>query len=95
MRYQDLLLKELAAGAVLRELARKIKLSPPSLHNYLYQETEPRRDALEKMSVYFNEPISQLLSEDDDTTARILALVRNMNHDEKQELLETLSLKRR
>jgi transcriptional regulator with XRE-family HTH domain len=90
MRYQDLLLKELADGAVLRELARKIKLSPPSLHNYLYQETEPRRDALEKMSVYFNEPISQLLSEDDDTTARILTLVRRLDQDEKLKLLTQL-----
>jgi len=95
MRYKDLLLKEIADGAVLRELARKIDLSPPSLHNYLYQGTEPRRDALEKMSRYFREPISQLISEDDDTTARILTLVRRMNQDEKQELLETLSLKRR
>lgn len=92
MRYKDLLLKEIEDGAVLRELARKIDIPPPSLHNYLYQGTEPRRDALEKMSRYFGEPISQLLSEDDETTARILSLVRKMNQVEKENLLNQLTI---
>jgi transcriptional regulator with XRE-family HTH domain len=90
MRYKDLLLKEIEDGAVLRELARKINIPPPSLHNYLYQGTEPRRDALEKMSRFFREPVSQLLSEDDDTTARILTLVRRLDQDEKLKLLTQL-----
>lgn len=95
MRYKELLLiKIVDDGMLLRELAREIKIPPPSLHNYIYQETEPRREALEKMSVYFREPVSQLLSEDDDTTAQILSIVRRMNPNEKQNLLELLRKQR-
>jgi transcriptional regulator with XRE-family HTH domain len=78
-------------GITLRELARKIKIPPPSLHNYLHQDTAPGRDALEKMAIYFREPISLLLSDEDDLTARILTLVYNMNQDQKQALLDTLT----
>lgn len=96
MRYQDLLRQKIEVdGLSLRELGREIGLTPPSLHNYLYQGTEPRFDALKKMSAYFNEPISQLLSEDDDLTAQLLARVRAMTRKEKQALLEQLSKSKR
>jgi transcriptional regulator with XRE-family HTH domain len=88
MRYKHLLQKEMETeGIALRELARKLKIPPPSLHNYLHQDTAPRRDALEKMAIYFREPISLLLSDEDDLTARILTLVHRMNQDQKQAIL--------
>lgn len=95
MRYQTLILNEIEQGIPLRELARKIKLPPPSLHNYAYQGTEPRMEALQKMSVYFGEPVSMLLSEDDDLTAQILGLVRRMDPNEKQDLLKSIKERRR
>jgi transcriptional regulator with XRE-family HTH domain len=92
MRYKDLLSKIIDTdGIPLREVARELGLPPGSIHNYLYQSTEPRRDALEKMSAYFEEPVSQLLSEDDDLTARILTLVRRMDQDQKQLLLDDIT----
>ena len=92
MRYKHLLQKEMETeGIALRELARKLKIPPPSLHNYLHQDTAPRRDALEKMAIYFREPISLLLSDEDDLTARIFTLVHLMNQDEKQNLLDSLT----
>lgn len=92
MRYKHLLHKEMETeGITLRELARNLKIPPPSLHNYLHQDTAPRRDALEKMAIYFREPISLLLSDEDDLAARILTLVHRMNQDQKQALLDTLT----
>lgn len=52
-------------------------------------------EALQKMSVYFGEPVSMLLSEDDDLTAQILGLVRRMDPNEKQDLLKSIKERRR
>lgn len=87
MRYRQLLEKAVEGGATLRELARAMKLPPSSLHNYLYMDTEPRIDALQKMSAYFGEAISLLLSEDDDLTAHLVNLVRKMSTEDKEQLL--------
>jgi transcriptional regulator with XRE-family HTH domain len=91
MRYRHLLVKAVENGATLREMARAMKLPPSSLHNYLHMDTEPRVDALQKMSAYFGEPISLLLSEDDDLTAQLVNLIRKLHPRAKRELLKSLS----
>jgi ribosome-binding protein aMBF1 (putative translation factor) len=92
MRYKHLIRKEMEnEGLGLRELARKLKIPPPSLHNYLYQDTAPGRDALEKMAVYFCEPIALLLSDEDDLTARIFNCVYRMTQEQKEDLLDKLT----
>jgi transcriptional regulator with XRE-family HTH domain len=90
MRYRTLINDAIENGTKLRELARKLNLPPSSIHNYITMGTEPRFDALQKMSTFFGEPISSLLSEDDDLTAQILEIVRRLSPDEKQTLLDSL-----
>lgn len=92
MRYKHLIRNEMETeGIALRELARKIKIPPPSLHNYLHQDTAPGRDALEKMAIYFREPIALLLSDEDDITARIFTIIYHMDQEQKEDLLEKLT----
>lgn len=88
MRYRDLIQQALDNGISLREMARYMELPPTSLHNYLNWPTEPRMDALKKMSDYFGEPITVLLSEDDDLTANLVTAVRQLPREEKEELLQ-------
>ena len=62
----------------------------PSLHNYVQYDVLPRVDNISKMANYFGESISSLFSEDDDTTAALVASVRNLSDERKQQLLREL-----
>lgn len=90
MRYRQLIQTALDTGITLREMAREMNLPPASLHNYINWPTEPRIDALKKMSAYFGEPVSVLLSEDDELTAQLLIAVRKLTDEEKEALLKML-----
>lgn len=74
----------------LRELARKMDISPPSLHNYVMMGTEPRISALRKIAKYFGVTVAELMGEIDELDGRILTLTRKMNKTQKQELLKEL-----
>ena len=92
MRFRKLLHDKIEVDNVpLRKLAREIGLPSTNVHDYCYMNTKPRVSALQKMSAYFGEPISQLLSDEDDLTVRIMTIVRHMNNDEKQQLLDNLT----
>lgn len=92
MRFRKLLRDKIEVDNVpLRKLAREIGLPSTNVHDYCYMNTEPRVSALQKMSTYFGEPISQLLSDEDDLSAQIMAIVRKMPDERKQLLLEGLT----
>lgn len=94
LRYQHLLRQALDPAAPkpikLRELARALGMPVPSLHNYVQYDVLPRVDNISKMANYFGESISSLFSEDDDTTAALVASVRNLSDERKQQLLREL-----
>lgn len=94
LRYKRLLLQALDPDAAhpmsLRDLARAMKIPVPSLHSYVQFDTLPRIDNVGKMAAYFGESVSSLFSEDDDTTAALVALVRRMDQNEKATWLQKL-----
>ncbi len=92
MRFRDLLKREMENEDLsFRDLSRLLDNIPvPCLHDYVTRGTEPRYAQLLKMSKYFEEPISQLLSEDDDLTAELIKTVRTLDADRKQALLDAL-----
>lgn len=94
LRYQQLLHKALDPQAekpvTMRELAKALGVPVPSLHNYIHFATLPRIDNIGKMADYFGESISSLFSEDDDTTAALVATIRTLPEDRKQALLKEL-----
>ncbi|CAB4211797.1 HTH_XRE domain containing protein [uncultured Caudovirales phage] len=96
LRYKLLLQRELepssgsASMKTLRDLARELSMPVPSLHNYVNYDVLPRIDNIQKMAEYFNESISSLYSEDDDTTARLVAKIRNLSATRKKKLLQEL-----
>jgi transcriptional regulator with XRE-family HTH domain len=94
LRYKRLLQKALDPDAAdpltLRDLARRIGIPVPSLHNYVQFDTLPRIKNVGKMAAYFGEPISSLFSEDDDTTAALVAAVRRLPEKRKKQLLKEL-----
>lgn len=48
-----------------REIAKKIQLSPASLYNYAYNDIDPRNDALVKLATYFKVTPAWLRGESD------------------------------
>lgn len=92
LRYKHLLLATLDPEApkpiTLRDLARAIGIPVPSLHNYVQFDTLPRIENVSKMAQYFGESISSLFSEDDDLTARLVALIRTLPEEKKEQLLQ-------
>jgi len=90
MRYRELIATAIENGTSLREMAKAMKMSPASMHDYHQMGVEPRLDALRRMSSYFGEPVSVLLSEDDDLTAALITAVRNLPIEAKQQLLAEL-----
>jgi transcriptional regulator with XRE-family HTH domain len=94
LRYQQLLRRALDPEAErplkLRDLARALGMPVPSLHNYVHYDVLPRIDNITKMSSYFNESISSLYSEDNALTANLVAAVRKLSDDQKQQLLAQL-----
>jgi len=74
----------------MRELAKALGVPVPSLHNYIRYDTLPRIDNIGKMAAYFGESVSSLFSEDDDTTAFLVAKIRSLPEEQKQALLEEL-----
>lgn len=95
LRYQHLLRQALDPDAEkpikLRELARALGMPVPSLHNYVQYDVLPRVDNISKMANYFGESISSLFSEDDDTTAALVAAVRRLTPDQQADLLAKLT----
>lgn len=95
LRYKHLLEKALDPEAqpplTLRDLARALSIPVPSLHNYVQYDTLPRIDNVTKMANYFNESISSLFSEDDDTTAKLVATIRSLPAQRKKALLRELA----
>lgn len=73
-----------------RELAKKMRIPIPSLHNYIEYDVLPRIENIEKMSVYFGESVSSLFSEDDDQTTEIIAKVRKLSATQKKKLQKEL-----
>jgi hypothetical protein len=92
-RYLQHLRRSIAKGDGLRTLARAMKIPPGSLHSYLDPDlqTEPRVSALEKMAAYYHEPVSVLLSTDDDETVELVKAIHRLSHEQKKTLLAQLT----
>lgn len=90
MRYQQLINRALEDGASIRDLANAFQISATAVHNYANTNVEPRLKALKNIGDYFNEPLSVLLSEDDNLTAELIILVRSLPPKDKERLLEAL-----
>jgi hypothetical protein len=93
VRYRELIKKAECDGISLREMARSMGLPVASLHQYKDWPTEPRLEALRKMSLYFGEPISVLISEDSDLTAHLITAIRRLSLVEQEKLLKALQKK--
>ena len=94
LRYQLLLQRETAKDnpnrLSLRDLARKAGVPIPTIHTYITDGVLPRVENMGKLADYFGESISSLYSEDDDTTARLVAAVRALPAARKKALLAQL-----
>lgn len=95
LRYKLLISRALDPSAEhplsMRELAQQFGFPVTTLYSYHKLGAIPRLDNMEKMADYFNETISSLYSEDDDTTAALVAHVRRLDQTQKQTLLATLT----
>ena len=96
LRYKRLILNKLeppddtTIPMQLRELARKLNMPVPSLHNYAQFDVLPRIDNIQKMADYFRESVSSMFSEDDDLTTELVAKIRALPHAKKIKLLKDL-----
>lgn len=95
MRFRKLIQQEIEKKDIsYRELSRLMDGIPvPCLHDYATRGTEPRLAQLEKMSRYFGESISQLLSEDDDLTSELITVIRSLPDADKHRLLKQIKNK--
>ena len=94
LRYKQLIHKRLDPDhpqpLTMRELAVKIAIPVPSLHNYVRYETLPRVENVSKMADYFGESVSSLFSEDDDITVALIEKIRALPQERKAALLDQL-----
>ncbi len=89
LRYKQHLLHSLEE-MTLRELSKEMSIPVPSLHNYINFDVLPRIDNISKMAEYYNESISSLFSEDNDTTAALVEAVRKLPLKKQKALLNEL-----
>lgn len=94
IRYKHLLVRALDHGGensqTYAELADKIGIPTPSLHNYVNRQTLARVENIHKIADYFGEDIGSLYSEDDDETALLVKRVRSLPQKRKAALLREL-----
>jgi len=93
MRLRELIIHKLEAENIpLRVLARGMKLSYASIHNYAYMGTQPRKESLDKLARYFGESPTQLLEEDGQDIIEQLDQIRPISEKgktaEEKRLLE-------
>lgn len=86
MRYQQLLRDSLQEITV-RKLAKLTGIKATSLHDYAYLNVEPRLGNLLKLADYYDVHVSELLSDSDTLTARLIRSLQNMNPQEKMQLM--------
>lgn len=87
IRYQKLMNRTLAEESLtVKSLSQRLKISAPAAHNYLDTDVLPRIDNLQKIGRYYNEPIGELLSTDDDLTVELIKAVRNISEADKKAL---------
>lgn len=90
MRRYNTLIKTSLNDMTIRQLSQATKVPVTCLSDYIHLDSEPRLSALQKLSRYYDEPISSLLSEDDEFTAKLLQTIRELPQEKKKELLDWL-----
>ncbi len=94
LRYKQLLKNSLDPAAAkpmsLRKLARAQIIPVPSVHNYIEFNTLPRIENIKKMATYYNESVSSLFSEDNDTTAELITTIRKLSITKQRQILKEL-----